>query len=48
MSNNQNKTARASLFGGLSGGVFFFGLAIAFLSGHFFPVLLATRTTITL
>ncbi len=48
MANNQNKTARASLFGGLSGGVFFFGLAIAFVSGHFFPVFLATLAVTSL
>jgi len=48
MANNQNKTARARLFGGLSGGVFFFGLAIAFLSGHFFPVFLATLAVTSL
>lgn len=34
--------ALARIFGGLSGGIFFFGLAIAILSGHFFPVFLAT------
>jgi hypothetical protein len=42
MANRQNKGARSALFGGLSGGVFFFGLAIASVSGHFLPVFFAT------
>jgi hypothetical protein len=33
-------TVRAAIFGGLSGGIFFFGLLAAILSGHFWPVLL--------
>ncbi len=33
-------TVRAAVFGGLSGGIFFFGLAAAILSGHFWPVFL--------
>ena len=35
------KTVRAAVFGGLAGGIFFFGLAAAILSGHFWPVFLA-------
>ena len=31
---------RASVFGGLAGGIFFFGLVAAILSGHFWPVFL--------
>jgi hypothetical protein len=33
-------TIRAAVFGSLSGGIFFFGLAAAILSGHFWPVFL--------
>lgn len=33
--NRKKKTAFSGLFGGLSGGVFFFGLAIAIVWGHF-------------
>jgi len=33
-------TVRAAIFGGLSGGIFFFGLLAAILSGHFWPVFL--------
>ncbi len=33
-------TVRAAVFGGLAGGIFFFGLAAAILSGHFWPVFL--------
>jgi hypothetical protein len=33
-------TVRATVFGGLAGGIFFFGLAAAILSGHFWPVFL--------
>jgi hypothetical protein len=41
-SNNgrQLVTARSAIFGGLSGGVFLIGLAVAILSDHFWPVLL--------
>ena len=42
MANRQNKGAWSGIFGGLSGGVFFFGLAIAVVSGHFLPVFFAT------
>ena len=42
MANMQNKGALSAIFGGLSGGVFFFGLAIAIVSGHFLPVFFAT------
>jgi hypothetical protein len=35
-------TVRAAAFGGLAGGIFFFGLAAAILSGHFWPVFLVT------
>ncbi len=35
------KTVRAAVLGGLAGGIFFFGLAAAILSGHFWPVFLA-------
>ncbi len=42
MANRQNKGALSGIFGGLSGGVFFFGLAIAIVSGHFLPVFFAT------
>jgi len=35
-------TVRSSVFGGLAGGIFFFGLAAAILSGHFWPVFLVT------
>jgi hypothetical protein len=42
MANRQNKGAWSGIFGGLSGGVFFFGLAIAIVSGHFLPVFFAT------
>ena len=35
------KTVRAAVFGTLAGGIFFFGLAVAILSGHFWPVFLA-------
>ena len=35
------KPVRAAVFGGLAGGIFFFGLAAAILSGHFWPVFLA-------
>jgi hypothetical protein len=35
-------TVRAAVFGGLAGGIFFFGLAAAILSGHFWPVFLVT------
>jgi hypothetical protein len=42
MADNQNRGARSGLFGGLSGGIFFFGLAIAFVSGHFLPVFFVT------
>jgi hypothetical protein len=31
---------RSAVFGGLSGGIFFFGLVVAILSGHFWPVFL--------
>lgn len=49
MSNNQNKTARASIFGALSGVIFFFGLAIAIaFSGHFWAILLATLAVTSL
>jgi hypothetical protein len=41
MSHRQNKGALSGIFGGLSGGVFFFGLAIAIVSGHFLPVFFA-------
>jgi hypothetical protein len=33
-------TVRAAIFGGLSCGIFFFGLLAAIISGHFWPVLL--------
>jgi hypothetical protein len=33
-------TVSAAVFGGLAGGIFFFGLAAAILSGHFWPVFL--------
>ncbi len=33
---------RAAVFGGLAGGIFFFGLAAAILSGHFWPVFLVS------
>jgi hypothetical protein len=36
----QGVTARSAIFGGLSGGIFFFGLVAAILSGHFWPVFL--------
>lgn len=42
MANRQNKGALSGIFGGLSGGVFFFGLAIAIVSGHFLPIFFAT------
>jgi hypothetical protein len=42
MANGHNKGAWSGIFGGLSGGVFFFGLAIAVVSGHFLPVFFAT------
>jgi hypothetical protein len=42
MANEQNKTPLSAVFGGLSGGIFFFGLAIAVVSGHFLPVFFAT------
>lgn len=42
MANKQNKGALSGILGGLSGGIFFFGLAIAIVSGHFLPVLFAT------
>src|ERR1051326_6972675 len=42
MANRQNKGALSGILGGLSGGIFFFGLAIAIVSGHFLPVLFAT------
>ncbi len=42
MANSQNKGAWSGILGGLSGGVFFFGLAIAVVSGHFLPVFFAT------
>jgi len=35
------KTVRTAVSGGLAGGIFFFGLAAAILSGHFWPVFLA-------
>ena len=38
----QRVTARSAVFGGLAGGIFFFGLAAAILSGHFWPVFLVT------
>jgi hypothetical protein len=39
---NRPRTAvRAAVFGSLAGGIFFFGLAAAILSGHFWPVFLA-------
>lgn len=41
MANRQNKGTLSGIFGGLSGGVFFFGLAIALVSGHFLPVFFA-------
>lgn len=40
--NRKNKGALSGLFGGLSGGIFFFGLAIAIVTGHFLPVFFAT------
>jgi hypothetical protein len=40
--NRPSVTARAAVFGGLSGGIFFFGLVAAILSGHFWPVFLVT------
>lgn len=39
--NRPRKTVRAAIFRGLAGGIFFFGLAAAILSGHFWPVFLA-------
>src|SRR5579884_2300573 len=36
----RSNTVRAAVFGGLAGGIFFFGLAIAVLSGFFWPVFL--------
>lgn len=42
MAHRHNKGALSGIFGGLSGGIFFFGLAIAFVSGHFLPVFFAT------
>jgi hypothetical protein len=36
-------TVRAAIFGGLSGGIFFFGLLAAILSDHFWPVFLVAR-----
>jgi hypothetical protein len=42
MANRQNKGALSGILGGLSGGVFFFGLAIAIVSGNFLPVFFAT------
>jgi hypothetical protein len=33
-------TVRSAVFGGLSGAIFFFGLVVAILSGHFWPVFL--------
>jgi hypothetical protein len=42
MANRQQKGALSGLLGGLSGSVFFFGLAIALVSGHFLPVFFAT------
>ncbi len=42
MANRHKKGALSGLFGGLSGGVFFFGLALALVSGHFLPVFFAT------
>ena len=42
MANRQNKGALSGVLGGLSGGVFFFGLAIAIVSGHFLPVFFVT------
>ena len=38
----RGNTMRASVFGGLAGGIFFFGLAVAIFSGHFLPVFLLT------
>ena len=42
MSGQQNRSARGAIFGGLAGGIFFFGLAIAVTTGQFLPVLFAT------
>ncbi len=36
----QTVTVRSAIFGGLAGGIFFFGLAAAILSGQFWPVFL--------
>jgi hypothetical protein len=36
----QPVSARSAIFGGLAGGVFLIGLAVAILSGHFWPVFL--------
>ena len=41
MSMRDEQAANTTIFGGLAGGIFFFGLAAAILSGHFWPVFLA-------
>jgi hypothetical protein len=41
-------TIRAAVFGGLAGGIFFFGLVAAILSGHFLPVFLVALAICTL
>ncbi len=42
MADNRGKTARSIIVGGLSGGIFFFGLALAIFTGHFWTGLLVT------
>jgi hypothetical protein len=43
MAKKKNRKPRSSVFGGLAGGIFFFGLALAFIfSSYFLPVLFAT------
>ena len=39
--NRPRKTVRTAIFRGLAGGIFFFGLVAAVLSGYFWPVFLA-------
>lgn len=39
---SRGKTMRSAVVGGLTGGIFFFGIALAILSGHFWTVLFAT------
>jgi hypothetical protein len=42
MAGKQKDTSHEGIFGGLAGGIFFFGLALAFYSGHFWAGLFVT------